>query len=230
MSDYRKEWSALLLLLVIVSGVLNLRAQQPDAQMRIILEQQVGSAVRSVSPQHVFKTGDMVRFRVRSTADGFLYVSNRAASGKYSELFPGKGLPGDNRLENGREYRIPAASRSWFRIERPPGYETVFFTFTYTPLVRRNEPALPPATHENPVPETHPPALIPRCDDALFRARGECLDVSAGPSAVPPGTVAGPDVLTSRDVAIVQSPDGSVVSPVSPGNAPIVYEFRIAHR
>ncbi len=187
----------------------------------------MGSAFRVVSPQHIFKTGDLVRFRVLSSSDGFLYVSNRAASGKYSELFPAKGAESNNRLERGREYRIPAAARSWFRIEKPPGYETVFFTFTYSPLPRSGEPASPPA---KPAPQTSPAELIPRCDDAIFRARGECLDVNAGPSAVPPGTLPGSEALTPRDVAIVQGPDGSVVTPETPGDAPIVYEFRIAHR
>jgi hypothetical protein len=111
--------------------VLNCCAQQPgqnqqqEQQMRIVVEQQTGSAFRIVSPQHIFKTGDMIRFRVTSSADGFLYVSDRAASGKYSELFPAKGA--GNRLEHGKDYRMPAATRAWFRIEPPAGYETIFF-------------------------------------------------------------------------------------------------------
>jgi Domain of unknown function (DUF4384) len=225
----------LLLVLIIGAAVLNCFAQSAspgqDIQMRIVLEQQTGSTFRVVSPQHVFKTGDLVRFRVLSSSDGFLYVSDRAASGKYSELFPAKGSDTGNRLEHGREYRIPAASRSWFRIEKPPGYETVFFTFTYSLLPRRSEAAPIPATAPGePLPQSRPAELIPRCDDALFRARGECLDVNAGPSAVPPGTLAGSDALTPRDVTIVPGPDISVVTPATPGDAPIIYEFRIAHR
>jgi hypothetical protein len=226
--------AGLRLLLIIGFSVLNCCAQQSASpgqaiQMRIVLEQQTGSAVRVVSPQHVFKTGDLVRFRVLSSSDGFLYVSNRAASGKYSELFPGKGADSDNKLEHGREYRIPAARRSWFRIEKPPGYETIFFTFTDSPL-RKSEPGLPTIASGEPLPQTRPAELIPRCDDALFRARGECLDVNAGPSAVTPGTLAGSDTLMPRDVTIVPGPDVSVVTPATPGDAPIIYEFRIAHR
>lgn len=209
-------------------GVLNCGAQQSgqDLQMRIVLEQETGSAFRVVSPQHIFKTGDTVRFRVRSSSDGYLYVSNRAASGKYSELFPAKGA--DNRLEHGKDYRIPAASHSWFRIENPPGYETIFFTFTSSPLLHRNE-AEPATPYVKPLPQAAA-ELIPRCDDALFRARGECLDVNAGASAAPAGSVGGPDGLTPRDVSIVQGPDGSVVRPATSGDTPIIYEFRIAHR
>jgi Domain of unknown function (DUF4384) len=220
---------SLWLVVIIGVGVLSCCAQQPgqDLQMQIVLEQQTGSAFRVVSPQHVFKTGDMIRFRVRSSSDGFLYVSNRAASGKYSDLFPAKGA--DNRLEHGKDYRIPAASRSWFRIEKPAGYETIFFTFTSSPLLRRNE-AAPTTTYVKPPPQAPPAELIPRCDDALFRARGDCLDVNAGPSAVPAGTLAGSDALTPRDVSIVQGPDVSVVTPATPGDTPIIYEFRIAHR
>ena len=220
---------SLWLVVITGAGVLSCCAQKPgqDLQMQIVLEQQTGSAFRVVSPQHVFKTGDMIRFRVRSSSDGFLYVSDRAASGKYSELFPAKGA--DNRLEHDTDYRIPAANRSWFRIEKPAGYETIFFTFNSSPLLRRNE-AAPTTTYVKPPPQAPPAELIPRCDDALFRARGECLDANAGPSAVPAGTLAGSDALTPRDVSIVQGPDVSVVTPATPGDTPIIYEFRIAHR
>ena len=237
MDSMKANIEGLLLVLIIGADILISGAQQSaspgqNVQMRIVLEQQTGSTFRIVSPQHVFKTGDLVRFRVLSSSDGFLYVSDRAASGKYSELFPAKGSDTDNRLEHGREYRIPAASRSWFRIEKPPGYETVFFTFTYSPLPRRSEaaPTFPSTAPGEPLPQTRPAELIPRCDDALFRARGECLDVNAGPSAVPPGTLAGSDALTPRDVTIVPGPDISVVTPATPGDTPIIYEFRIAHR
>ena len=217
------------LVLITGAGVLSCNAQQSgkDVQMRIVLEQQAGSAFRIVSPQHVFKTGDMVRFRVRSSSDGYLYVSNRAASGKYSELFPPTGAASDNRLEHGRDYRIPSTARSWFRIDEPAGYETVFFTFTYSPLLRRNN--ITPA-FSKPRLQTAPAELTPRCDDAMFRARGECLDINAGPSAVPPGALEGSEALTPRDITIVPGPDISVVSPATPGDAPIVYEIRIAHR
>jgi hypothetical protein len=199
------------MLLVTGAGLLNCCAQQPgqnqqqEQQMRIVVEQQTGSAFRIVSPQHIFKTGDMIRFRVTSSADGFLYVSDRAASGKYSELFPAKGA--GNRLEHGKDYRMPAATRAWFRIEPPAGYETIFFTFTSSPVLHRNEPANP---YAKPAPQASPAELVPRCDDTTFRARG--------------------DGLTPRDVSIVQGPDSSVVTPVVPGDAPIIYEFRIAHR
>jgi hypothetical protein len=217
------------------AGVLNCCAQQPgqdrqtdqqkDLQMRIVVEQRSGSAFRIVSPQHIFKSGDMIRFRLSSSSDGFLYVSDRAASGKYSELFPAKGA--DNRLERSKDYRIPAATRAWFRIEPPAGYETIFFTFTSLPVLRGNEPA---NLYAKPAPQASPAELTPRCDDATFRARGECLDINAGPSAVPAGTLAGSDTLTPRDVSIVQGPDSSVVTPAGPGDTPIIYEFRIAHR
>jgi Domain of unknown function (DUF4384) len=216
------------LVLIAAGVVLHCCAQQAgqDLQMQIVLEQQSGSAFRIVSPQHVFKTGDMIRFRVRSSSDGFLYVSDRAASGKYAELFP-KEADSDNRLEHGKDYRIPAAARAWFRIEKPAGYETIFFTFTASPLPPRNGAS---PGYGKPPAQALPAELIPRCDDALFRARGDCLDVNAGPSAVPAGTLPDSDSLTPRDVSIVQGPDSSVVKSAGPSDTPIIYEFRIAHR
>src|ERR1700739_3124702 len=112
LNPIKSSIECLLLVLAAGTGVLKSSAQQPvspgqDVQMRIVLEQQTGSTFRIVSPQRVFRTGDLVRFRVLSSADGFLYVSDRAASGKYSVLFPAKGSDGSNRLEGGRGYRSP---------------------------------------------------------------------------------------------------------------------------
>lgn len=225
----RPQIPRLWLVLLMGTAVVSCCAQPSgqEIQMRIVLEERTGSAFRIVSPQHVFKTGDMIRFRVRSSSDGYLYVSNRGASGKFTELYPLPGTGTDNRLERDRDYRIPSAARSWFRIEKPAGYETVFFTFTYSQVRGGSNvaPVLP-----KPIEQGVPAELIPRCDDALFRARGECLDVNAGPSAVPAGTLKGSEALTPRDITIIAGPDGSVVSPNGPGNTPIVYEFRIAHR
>jgi hypothetical protein len=216
-------------LLLLASLVTSLPAQQAqNMQMSIELELLTGSTIRSVSPQHVFTTGDRVCFRVRSSANGFLYVSNRGTSGKYTELFPGKKeAAGDNRIESGREYRIPAASRAWFRIDRPPGYETVFFTFTKTPLSGRSDSALPPVTQQPPGSRELPSGATPRCDDSLFQTRGECLDLSAGATAVSPDAAASSS--NSQGAAAGQRPEGALAPSAPPGDAPIVYEFRIAH-
>ena len=217
-------------LLLLASAIPCLAAQQAqDFQMSIVLQQRVGSIVRNVSSQHVFTAGDRVCFRVRSSSSGFLYVSNRGSSGQYSDLFPGKnGSAGENRIEGGQEYRIPAAKRAWFRLDQPPGYETVYFTFTNTPLTGRSDGALPPVVPKSRGSRELPTGPTPRCDDSLFRSRGECLDLNAGASTSPSNPAA--SATHAEDGTAAQSSNGAPVSSASPGDAPVVYEFRIAHR
>jgi len=76
--------------------------------------------------------------------------------------------------------------------------------------------------------EPLPSDMLPRCDDGIFRARGECLDDKAGASAVSPGDP-GPAKLTPREIVVIRKTDSSVIAPVSDGDAPIIYQFRIAH-
>jgi hypothetical protein len=215
-------------------------AQQPRAadqprKMEIVLEQQVGKTSRVVNPQHVFKTGDRVRFRFRSSFNGYLYVTDRAASGKYLTLFPAEGAGTDNHLVRGKDYLIPSTADSWFRIDEPAGYETVFFVVTPSRLGEKSGQTPPQAPILAPPPSEPLPAdLLPRCDDAIFRARGECLDANAGAGALAPQEhptdANSNENLTPREIVVIRKTDSSVVAPATDGDTPIIYQFRIAHR
>lgn len=217
-------------LMIGLSAFAVMTAQSAAAQaqkMEVVLEQQVGKTARVVNPQHVFKTGDLVRFRFRANFDGYLYVTDQASSGKYLKLFPGVKAGADNRIVRGREYIIPATSGSWFRIDKPAGYETVFFTVTPSRVGEKTAPPPPPMLAPPPA-NPLPSDMLPRCDDGIFRARGECLDDKAGASAVSPSDP-GPAKLTPREIVVIRKPDSSVIAPASDGDAPIIYQFRIAH-
>jgi len=206
---------------------------QPQPQkMEVVLEQQVSKTARVVNPQHVFRTGDLVRFRFRSTFDGYLYVTDQTSSGRYLKLFPGTKAGADNRIVRGREYLIPATSGSWFRIDKPAGYETVFFTVTPSRVGERVTPPPPPVLAPPPA-QPLPADMLPRCDDGIFRARGECLDDKAGASAISPNEDApggdGSGKLTPREIVVIRKTDSSVIAPATDGDAPIIYQFRIAH-
>ena len=218
-----------------------LRAQR--AHMQITVERRVGDKPLVSNPQHVFKAGDYIRFRFRPSFDGYLYVMDKATSGKYLLLFPAQDSGNVNQVTAGKEYVVPAASGSWFRIDDPPGYETVYFLMTPTPITKEaasvppaEPPVLaPPPVSPSPSPITPPPDLTPRCDDSLFRARGDCIDTSAGPRSVPteetvPDALASDPSTTSRDITVINKPTSSVVAPNGPANAPVIYEFRLAHR
>ena len=75
-----------------------------------------------------------------------------------------------------------------------------------------------------PTPSMPPANMTPRCDDTLFKARGECLDTPAGPQA------AAKKDEKREDLVFIRDKDSSVITSTSPLKAPLVYEFHLAHR
>jgi hypothetical protein len=81
-----------------------------------------------------------------------------------------------------------------------------------------------------------PPTLIPRCDDAILHARGDCIDSTAGPKLVPRDAeiphnlaqAAGPE--EQRDLLFMRQKNTAVISSPAPLTGPVIYEFRLAHR
>jgi hypothetical protein len=77
--------------------------------------------------------------------------------------------------------------------------------------------------------------MRPRCNDAVFKARGECVDTDAGPKVVAPGEALPRDLLpmtngASRDLKFTNNSSGSTVSSGAPMSGPVVYEFLLAHQ
>jgi hypothetical protein len=211
-------------------------ARAQNARMEIVLERRVGRSVQITNPQHVFRSGDFVRFRFKPSFDGYLYVMDKATSGKLVSLFPGRDGNNSNQVLKGRDYVIPSLLGSWFRIDNPPGYETVYFLVSPAQLTNTTAP---PATNQppllGPAPAMPSNDLLPRCDDAAFEARGECLDTASGPRTLPLGEDL-PQGLpqipgsASRDITIINKSGSSVVAPDTTSNSPVIYEFRLAHR
>ncbi|MBI2685970.1 MAG: DUF4384 domain-containing protein [Acidobacteria bacterium] len=205
---------------LLVALALAAAAQQ---RLEIAIEKRDAGAWKTMDPGHVFKEGDQLRFRFKSNQPGYLYVVNEGTSGQQSTLFPSEEAGTDNKVEPGREYLIPSTSGA-FRIIGPKGYDTVYWVLS---PVRIGEPAkyrpLPPP----PAPNGVPGNLSPRCDDTVLKARGECVDSGAG---LKPNRVPG---LQARELFFVRKGDQSIVSvpPVKvSANAPITYQFRIAHQ
>jgi hypothetical protein len=227
--------SALCVLLSASSFVLF--AQSPHTQ--IVVERQVKGGVQVTSPQLVFHAGDLVRFRFKSSFDGYLYVMDQSTSGKYLLLFPAKDVPDSNRIERDREYLIPATNGTWFRVDNPPGYEIIYFVISSTRL-EKSAAANSPQDQVQPLPAappspTAPAELLPRCDDAVFRARGECIDVLAGPHAVGkddavPSQLPVVPGMNPRDITVINKHDSTVIAPANGADGLLIYQFRLAHR
>jgi hypothetical protein len=199
-------------------------------RMEISLERLDGSTWHTIDPGLVLEQGDRVRFRFHTDFDGFLYVMNQSTSGKYEQLFPREETGQENRISAGQEYRVPATS-SAFRIAGPAGQEIVYWLVTPARLTDAPPHLEPPERNRPPQPTT----LIPRCDDTMLRARGECIDNSAGLKPVPrdaelPQNLAGAAVLSSRDLVFLRQKDAAVVSSPAALTGPALYEFRLAHK
>jgi len=204
-------------------------------RMEITLERIEGSVWRAVDPGLVLGADDRVRFRFRTNFDGYLYVMNYGTSGNYTLLFPREETGRQNNLRAGREYLVPA-TEAWFRIAGPPGYDIVYWLVS--PVLLGGQEGKGPAYIPLPPPpkQKQPPEnLIPRCDDAIFRARGACIDSSAGPRKLSgkdplPENLAGVRGATSRELIIMRQQNQSLLSSPVPLSGPVIYEFRLAHK
>lgn len=198
-------------------------------RMEITLERQQGANWAVVDPGFVFATGDRLRFRFRADFNGYLYVMDYGTSGKYSLLFPREETGQDNRIEAGKEYRIPA-TESWFRVDGPPGHDLVYWLVSPLPLAQ-GATGIPVLPKDRQPPKT----LLPRCDDSIFRARGLCIDSSAGLRPVPeaeelPENLRDIPRARSRELIIVKKGESTLVSAPVTLTGPVIYEFRLAHK
>jgi hypothetical protein len=203
-----------------------------DAQVVLVdisLEQKIDDTARAVSADHVFAAGDTVRFRLHSRVTGYLYVSNQSTSGRYETLFPTAQTGTDNRIKAGQDYFVPGSADGWFRVEDPPGFEVLYFLISPAPLAPAGT-ATGAAQLPGPV-----QGLMPRCNDAIFKARGECVDANAGPAPAPPDAklpaeLSGQAGSASRDIIFSKQKSGTDVATHGPLTGPVIYTFHLAHK
>lgn len=204
------------------------QAQEPQ-RVKLLVDRQDGSAWKEVNSALVFNSGDKVRFRVSANFAGYLYVMNHGTSGGYELLFPRSDTGADNRMEASKEYVVPA-SQGWFKVNGPAGQDVIYWLVSPVELSNRYKPLPPPPARPEP-----PGSMKPRCDDSIFKARGECIDDSAGVKPVKPGetlpsNLAGIAGATPRELLFMQDQGGTVLSSPSPLSGPVVYELRLSHR
>jgi Domain of unknown function (DUF4384) len=209
--------------------------QQGPYRMEISLERRESGAWHTVDPGLVLEQNDRVRFRFHTNFSGYLYVMNRSTSGTYSMLFPGEETGRENQIRAGKDYVVPA-TQTLFRIGGPPGHEIVYWMVTPAELSTGEEghtyvPLPPPPPKEKQLPSN----MTPRCDDALFRARGDCIDTSAGPKNVTsrellPDNLAQVPSEGSGDLMFMRKQNTAVVSSPVPLKGPVIYEFHLAHK
>ena len=202
--------------------------QMDASRMEITLERKEGKVWKAIDPALILASGDVVRFRFKPSFDGYLYVTDYGTSGKYTLLFPRAETGQKNLVQAGKEYLIPA-TEAVFRVAGPAGYESVYWLVS--PVALGNNTDFAPAHPSN----YRPSVLLPRCDGTVLQARGLCLDQQAGPHIVDDNETVPDDLskarsMTTRELTIIQDHDRSVVSTGAPATAPLMYEFRIAHK
>lgn len=211
--------------LAVLALALPLAAQTPPTRMEVVLEANAGGKAAAVDPGHVFESGDLLRFRFTPGFDGTLYVMERGTTGAFTLLFPKKETGLDNRVKKGKSYLVPATEDGWFRVTGPPGHDIVYWLVAPT--------AASPEVPALPAPEEPRREMTPRCNDELFQARGECVDLGGGPkqtrdAALPPNLSA--LGLKPRDLYFIRKDKTTVVSSPAPLNGPALYEFHVAHK
>ena len=192
----------------------------------ITLELKVNGKAEAVTPSHVFRTGDTIRMRLKSHVAAFLYVMNQGSSGRFDTVFPAAETGSDNRVRTDGEYLVPAVEDGWFEVQGPAGFDVLYFLLSPTELAK-------PSVQNFTAPVA-PSSLRPRCNDKVFKARGECVDDSAGPAALPEGKALPPALAplagtASRDIIFKKQSDGTV-SVAGGSAAPVIYTFRLAHQ
>lgn len=198
-------------------------------RIKIAVDRQDAAGWKTVDSALVFASGDKLRFRVTATFSGFLYVMNHGTSGTFEVLFPRADTGVDNSIEAQKEYIVPAA-RGWFKITGPPGHDVVYWVIS--PVKLGNEVrSLPPPP---PAPGL-PLSFKPRCDDQIFKSRGDCVDTSAGVKPLKEGESVPKNLTaiaepTPRELLFIQEPGATVVSSPEPLTGPVVYELRLAHK
>jgi hypothetical protein len=119
-------------------------------------------------------------------------------------------------------------------VSGPPGYDVIYWLVSPVDFGKQYRPLPPP-----PAPGSVPPSLHPRCDDTIFKARGDCIDTQAGVRPVKPGdklpeNMNGVVKATPRELLFIQDnssgKESVVVSSPAPLTGPVVYELRLAHR
>ena len=236
----RSQWyglAAVSLLVLLAPSMPRISSQTANSTglISIHLEQKQGSTIKTVPQNTVFRNGNILRFRLTSRIAGYLYVVDKGTTGETDTLFPTTSGADGNRIKPDQEMVVPASGDGWFEVSGPSGFDTIYL------LISDNTISIPPATAptgqnaETPQTTTPPPPdLLPRCDDQIFKARGECIDVSAGVAPLAPDAPV-PRELTSlartaaRDIILTDDGDGVTVKAAPSAKLPLIYTFRLAH-
>jgi hypothetical protein len=210
------------------------QAADQGALMTMHLEKREGSVTKTVAQNKVFRNGDVLRFRLTSKIAGYLYVLDHGTTGTTTALFPiASGAAANNSIAADVSTLVPATGDGWFEVSGPSGFDVIYIMVSDRPI---NLPPAAPQTGTQAPAGTAPlpPGLLPRCNDAIFKARGDCVDPSAGvaplsPDSPVPRELAPLAKTAARDIILSEEGDGTAVKAGLSAKLPLIYTFRLAH-
>ncbi|MFN7925247.1 MAG: DUF4384 domain-containing protein [Bryobacteraceae bacterium] len=134
------------------------------------LERRTGEEWRGIDSKTVLEGGDRIRFRVRCTMPGWLYVYSTDSSGKAGWLVEDGLL-----IVKDQDYEIPRGAA--YTVSGPAGFDVVYWIVSPRKVPAE---ALVPANARRNVSNT----MRPRCREGSGEAKMACLDDRAGASGL----------------------------------------------
>ncbi|MBU6455133.1 MAG: DUF4384 domain-containing protein [Cyanobacteria bacterium REEB67] len=115
--------------------------------LRYWIEMKRDGVTQRVSNKMQFKSGDSIRFHVRSNINGYAYILLSSGSrGEQSVLFPDEKAGESNKLDRTREYVLP--QDGYLTFDENPGTEKLTLLLSRTPIDAQAYLAKPSGTKE----------------------------------------------------------------------------------
>jgi hypothetical protein len=115
--------------------------------LRYWIEMKRDGVTQRVSNKMQFKSGDSIRFHVRSNINGYAYILLSSGSrGEQSVLFPDEKAGESNKLDRTREYMLP--QDGYLTFDQNPGTEKLTLLLSRTPIDAQSYLAKPSGTKE----------------------------------------------------------------------------------
>lgn len=116
------------------AGTHTIQAAMPLGLRYSILKRGDNNQFTEVDPDFTFKSGDRVRFQVKTNTTGYLYIVMQGSSGSWRLLFPSQEVAGGSNLVQPGELRtVPAGDRGQFVFDEQAGTEKLFVVLTRQP-------------------------------------------------------------------------------------------------
>ena len=117
-----------------VAGEHSVDVAMPLGLRYSILRRGADNQFSEVAADTMFKSGDRVRFQVKTNTTGYLYIVMQGSSGTWKLLFPATEVAGGSNLVQPGELRtVPSGDRGQFVFDDQAGTEKLFVVLTRQP-------------------------------------------------------------------------------------------------